>query len=47
MEEYQYEVKCILCNTDTTIYLEDEDEVPAYCPMCGNEAIEVESIDFD
>lgn len=47
MEEFQYEVKCILCNTDTTIYLEDEDEVPAYCPMCGNEAIEVESIEIE
>jgi len=47
MDEYQYELKCILCNTDTTIYLEDEDETPAYCPMCGNEAVEVELIEFD
>ena len=47
MDEYQYEVRCILCSTETTIYLEGEDEAPAYCPMCGSEAIEVESIDFD
>ena len=47
MEEYQYEVKCILCNTDVTIILEDEDEKPEYCPMCGNQAIDVELVELD
>jgi len=47
MEEYQYEVKCVLCSTEFTILIEDEDEKPVYCPMCGSEAIDVELIDFD
>ena len=37
MEEYHYEVKCILCNTVTLVVIEDENEQPAFCPMCGNE----------
>ena len=47
MEEYQYEAKCVLCSTEFTIIIEDEDEKPVYCPMCGSEAIDVELIEFD
>ena len=47
MEEKQYEVKCILCNTETLIIVENEDEQPSHCPMCGNEAIDVEEIEID
>jgi len=47
MDEYQYDITCILCNTEATVFLEDVEETPAFCPMCGSEAIEVEEIELD
>ena len=47
MDEIEYHITCDLCGTNTVVLVEDEDETPAYCPMCGNEAIDIETIEIE
>lgn len=35
MEEYQ--IDCSICEVDSTVIVEDIDEKPIFCPMCGSD----------
>ena len=35
MEE-EYWTECFACDTETQVIVIDNDEVPAFCPMCGS-----------
>ena len=34
-EEYTYELDCEVCGSVITMTVVGEDELPAFCPMCG------------
>lgn len=35
MEE-EYWAECVACDTETQVMVVDNEETPAYCPMCGS-----------
>jgi rRNA maturation endonuclease Nob1 len=37
----EYEISCEVCEKDSQVYIEDNDEMPSFCPMCGS-PVEVE-----
>lgn len=34
-EELEYVMECIVCDVETSIVILNDDEKPAFCPMCG------------
>ena len=42
--ENKYQLKCIVCETQTEVIVQDESEKPCFCPMCGFQ-LESEEID--
>jgi|TARA_B110000503_G_scaffold82568_1_gene125969 ribosomal protein S27E len=38
MDEYEYEVNCGTCMTNTRLTVYDIDEMPVFCCMCGEQA---------
>lgn len=37
MEEYEYSLECTFCETHIHMIVQDVDEKPIYCPMCGDD----------
>ena len=40
MEEYEYDMECLICEVKVTVVVYDEDERPAFCTMCGEQYFE-------
>jgi len=40
MEEYTYTLECSSCDVHTRLTVFVEDELPAFCPMCGHDVNE-------
>lgn len=40
MEEYRYTLECPSCGVEMELMVCDEDELPCYCPMCGEDVNE-------
>jgi len=38
MKRSYYNLECDRCATETTIVVDNSNEEPVYCPICGNEA---------
>ena len=38
MEDYEYEINCDYCDTNTHLTVYGVDEMPVFCCMCGEEA---------
>lgn len=38
MEQYIYELECVVCDSICKVICSYEDEKPEFCPMCGSEA---------
>lgn len=36
-ENLEYNIKCEICGTETSVVVFDVDERPAFCSMCGEE----------
>ena len=36
-DECVYEIQCEICEVNTVITIEEIDEKPAFCPMCGEQ----------
>lgn len=34
--EYEYELTCAVCDVKMTLVVEDNEELPTHCPMCGS-----------
>lgn len=45
MEEFTYSITCDICETSMTLKVMDVDELPNFCPMCGDEVDAVQYID--
>jgi len=39
----EYEISCEICEKNSQVYTEDDDEMPSFCPMCGS-PVEVEDV---
>jgi uncharacterized paraquat-inducible protein A len=37
MDEIEYDIDCPVCQLTTQVIVEDSEEKPAHCPMCGSE----------
>lgn len=37
MDEYKYQVECSGCECKVILIVQDEDEFPCFCPMCGQD----------
>ena|GEM_PF-3186943 len=37
MEEYKYKLECSSCEVQIEIEVINENELPCYCPMCGED----------
>jgi transcription elongation factor Elf1 len=37
-EDFEYEVSCPICDTETDVTVYNVDEKPIFCPMCGEQA---------
>ena len=37
----EFEINCEICEKDSQVFIEDNDEMPSFCPMCGS-PVEVE-----
>ena len=44
---FSWAVTCEICDTDTDVFVYNEDEKPAFCAMCGESVITVELNDTD
>jgi len=40
MDEYEYKLECPACEIHMNLVVVDEDELPVYCPMCGEDVNE-------
>jgi len=40
MDEYKYHLECVSCETVIDLVVHDLDELPCYCPMCGEDVNE-------
>lgn len=40
MDEYTYTLECPSCEVKMTLVVSHEDELPCYCPMCGEDVNE-------
>jgi len=40
MEEYTYTLECSSCDCKMTLIVQNEDEFPCFCPMCGEDVNE-------
>jgi len=36
MEIYKYMLECSACETEMELTVFEQDELPCYCPMCGD-----------
>jgi rRNA maturation endonuclease Nob1 len=36
MDEVSYEIDCAVCEVVSEVVVKDNQEEPAYCPMCGS-----------
>ena len=34
--EYEYTLECSVCESVVTLIIEDNEEKPTHCPMCGS-----------
>lgn len=37
MDEYKYFLECTSCETKLELVVHDVDELPIFCPMCGDD----------
>lgn len=44
--EKRYSIKCVVCETETEVLVQNESEKPGFCAMCGFQ-IEYEELDDD
>jgi len=44
MDEFDYALECPSCDVSLTMRVVDEDERPAFCPMCGEDVNEEWSV---
>jgi rubrerythrin len=44
--EQEYYTECEVCDTETHVLVVDADEIPEFCPMCG-EMTEYQPFDSD
>jgi predicted nucleic acid-binding Zn ribbon protein len=35
-DEVTYEVECEVCEVESQVVVDLDEEIPAYCPMCGS-----------
>lgn len=35
--EKEYYTSCVSCDVNTELLVEDEEELPLFCPMCGEQ----------
>jgi endogenous inhibitor of DNA gyrase (YacG/DUF329 family) len=40
MEEFDFSLNCPSCDSEVTIKVSQEDELPVFCPMCGEDVNE-------
>jgi rRNA maturation endonuclease Nob1 len=40
MEEFKYTLECPACEVVMVLEVKEEDELPAFCPMCGQDTNE-------
>jgi len=40
MDEYKYTLECGSCEARMELVVYDEDELPIYCPLCGEDVNE-------
>ena len=45
MDEFYYLLKCPSCDVSLNLKVFEEDELPAFCPMCGEDVNEEWSIE--
>lgn len=45
--EKRYRIKCLVCETETEVIVQDESERPGFCAMCGFASTEVEYEEVD
>jgi len=38
LDEREYQIICHVCESDTHVIVDIDDQEPLYCPMCGSEA---------
>jgi rRNA maturation endonuclease Nob1 len=38
MEQYIYQLECVVCDCISKVVASYDDETPEFCPMCGSEA---------
>jgi uncharacterized paraquat-inducible protein A len=44
MEEFLYVLNCLSCDVRVQLKVIDEEELPAFCPMCGEDVNEEWSV---
>lgn len=37
MIDYEYDLECPVCDVGLSVTVENTEEKPAYCPMCGTQ----------
>ena len=35
-EDIEYTGECVVCNTSMRLIVQEEEETPVYCPLCGS-----------
>ena len=45
MDEFDYVLECPSCDVSLSLRVFDEDELPAFCPLCGEDVNEEWSVD--